>query len=326
MVRAGPRRWFRRGERFGPWGYVRGGGTVRRYWRLEARAGLAGDPSRHLLSVEGVGGIERRAEDEFFGIGNDTDEDSVSDFELKRYSFGGQVGVHASSNLGIELGAGWSETETGPGLDDRVSNVVDSLAPRFDEKNRYVAFGGSAGWGLGTPHSLQRRGLWVKVGYRWHDSRTDGAANFGRFQASGGVELPFDYRRRSVAVTLYYVSVRPRGGGELPFYELSNLGGTRTLPSFRSQRFRERDAILGKLEYRYRVWTISDNTVGVDAALFLNAGMVARSVSDEFRLKELHESYGLALRLITTDSAAGRLAFAHGEEGFRVTFSFGPTF
>ena len=144
-----------------------------------------------------------------------------------------------------------------------------------------------------------------------------------RVTASAGIDLPFDRRIRSLALAIFYESLRPSGDGEVAFYRLPKLGGRRTLPSFRSDRFRDRDLIVGQAEYRYRLWDDPRGRAGLDASFFLYGGMVARSLSSEFRFNRLEKSYGVALSLLAQTGELARLSLGLGGELTTVRFTFG---
>ncbi len=313
------------------WAFVKGGGTVKEYWRAQGRVGYGEldveQGEGPAFGVQALGVAEQRAEDEFFGIGRESSEDDRSDFELDRYEVGGEVAFIPARHVGLAVNGGWMRDEAKPGNDDRRPNVESIFAPAgipgFEEEQDYFFIGASAAWRVGFPHALERGGRWASVGYQWNESDTDGAADFGRFRASAGIDLPFDHRIRSLYLAIFYESLRPDGDGEVAFYRLPKLGGRGTLPSFRSDRFRDRDLILGQAEYRYRVWDDPRGNSGLDASLFLYGGMVAQSLNSEYRFNDLEESYGVALSLITQTAELARLSLALGGERTRVRFTFG---
>ena len=162
----------------------------------------------------------------------------------------------------------------------------------------------------------------MTLGYRWNPSETDGPPHFGKLTAGAGIDIPFDHGIRSLNLAISYESLRPRGDGEVAFYYLPALGGPRTLPAYRARRFRDRDALLGQAEYRYRLWDGPGGRMGVDATIFAYGGMVAQSMSDEFSFDALHPDFCLALRLLSTERPIAYLSVSAGDEGVRVHFTF----
>ncbi len=313
------------------WANVHGGATVKQYRRAQARIGYGPAGVEHVegpaFGVHALGLAEHRAEDEFFGIGRNSRKEARSDFDLDRYQVGGLFAVIPTSHLELEVSGGWERSEAGQGNDDRIPDIDSTFAPQeipgFDVEEDYFSIGASAAWRVGYPHAMERGGHWASVGYRWNQSDTDGAADFGRFTASAGIDLPFDHRIRSLALSIYYESLRPNGDGEVAFYRLPALGGATNLPSYRADRFRDRDLILGQAEYRYRLWDDSRGRSALDASFFLYGGMVARRLSSEFSFDRLQESYGFALSLLTETSRLAHLALALGGERTTVRLTFG---
>ncbi len=313
------------------WAFLKGGGSVKNYWRAQARVGYGAldveQAEGPAFGVGAFGSAEHRPEDEFFGIGRESREEDRSDFQLDRYEVGGELAFIPARHLGLAVNGGWMRRQAEAGQDDRLPDVDSTFAPAeipgFDEEQDYFFVGASAAWRVGFPHALERGGRWASVGYRWNQSDTDGAADFGRFRASAGIDLPFDHRIRSLYLAISYESLRPDGDGEVAFYRLPALGGATNLPSYRADRFRDRDLILGQAEYRYRLWDDSRGRSALDASFFLYGGMVARRLSSEFRFDRLQESYGFALSLLTEASRLAHLALALGGERTTIRLTFG---
>jgi hypothetical protein len=312
-----------------PWGYVRGGATFKGYWRITARAGYGLEAvapgGAHAFGTHAFGWIEDRPEDEYYGIGNDSQEDDRSNYQLKRATVGATLGFAATRDIAITIDLDWSRSEAGPGKNPTLPSV-DSIfgpveIPGFGDLDRYLSFGGSAEWRNGY-RGLLPGGRWLRLGLSWNESYSDGAADFAQIEAAAGADIPFDHERRSLTLALLYQTVRPSGAGEISFYRLPTLGGSSTLPAYRTGRFRDRDLILGRAEYSYRIWLNPTYTSALVASIFLYGGMVAEDLWDEFAFDQLWPSYGIALATRSTGGSGARLEFAGGKEGLRVNFTF----
>ncbi len=307
--------WWPRGasQRFA---LLQGGVTQRGYWLAQLRAG-AGTGEASVRA-------EERAQDMFFGIGNGTREDDWTDYRLHRISAGARLSARPAGSVRMHAAFEWSRTSTSAGSDASHPNIDSALTaaarPGFGITYQAVTVSGGLEYRAGAPHAIERRGSWLAAEYRWTASRTSGVADFGVWRAGAGFELPFDYHRRSIVLALSLESLRPTSSGLVPFYMLPGLGGARTLPSFRSDRFRDRDALLGVLEYRYRVWSEPDDRVWVDAVLFTDAGIVAPRVFDALSTARVHESTGLAIAVVGHGAALGRVGLSKGSDGWGITF------
>lgn len=331
------------------WGFARGGITVPGYWGLDLTLGYSGAEPRQIpgrprgtattrpprsatASRFGVLGFVRtayRAQDNYYGMGIDSRQEDRADYDLERDLVGGEAYFRINPQLTLDLDGRWERDQAGGGRDDDLPDVDDTFPgdqiPGFGRQENQTVFGGYLEWRTGAPHTTQRRNRWIDVGYHWNESSTEGAADFGHFSGSAGLEIPLARRRLSFFFALEYESVRPSGEGEISFYELPALGGKGQLPAFRAFRFRDRDLLVGKAEYRWRVWSEPRDTMWLDAALVLYGGTVAHDMGEEFSFRNVRESYGVNFSLISQENEIGRLEFANGDEGFRVTISFGAT-
>jgi hypothetical protein len=312
-----------------PWAHARGGVTFKGYWRVLVRAGYGpealtpGQPQR--FAANAVGSMNHRHQDEFSGIGYDSREEDRSDYELDQQLVGAELGLAATRSTVLRLSFDWSEVETGPGNNTRLPDV-DSIfepdeVPRFGATDRYISVGGAAEWFKRDPGLLPGQ-RWLHLGLRWNESGAEGAADFAEIEASVGAVIPFHHDTRTLALELGYQTARPSGGGEIPFYRLPTLGGTPSLPAYRTRRFRDRDLILGRVEYSYRIWLSLRETSLLAASIFLHGGMVAHNLTDDFTFGRLRPSLGIALSTLTLTGSGARLEFAGGDEGLRVNFTF----
>ena len=332
-----------------PWGYLRGGITTLEYWGLGLTLGYSGTEPRQALgkpkgiattrpprspdaSRFGVLGFARagfRAQDNYYGIGIDSREDDRSNYSVERDLAGGELYFRITPHLTLDLDGRWERDLAGGGRDDGLPDVDEvfppELIPGFGQEETQVVFGGYLEWRVGMPRTTRRLNRWIDLGYHWNESTTDGAADFGHFSGSAGLEIPLAQRRLSFFFAVEFESVRPSGEGEISFYELPALGGKGQLPAYRAFRFRDRDLLVGKAEYRWRAWSDPLDTMWLDAALVLYGGTVAHSMGQDFRFSNVRESYGVNLALISQETEIGRIEFANGDEGFRVTISFGVT-
>ncbi|UCC73453.1 MAG: hypothetical protein JSV86_02505 [Gemmatimonadota bacterium] len=311
------------------WAHVRGGVTFKGYWRFLVRAGygpealVPGQPQN--FAANAVGSMNHRHQDEFSGIGHDSREEDRSDYELDQQLVGAELGLAATRSTVLRLSSDWSEVETAPGNNARLPDV-DSIfepeeVPRFGATDRYISVGGHAEWFTRDPGLLPGR-RWLRLGLRWNESASEGAADFAEIEASVGAVIPFHHDTRSLALEIGYQTARPSGEGEIPFYRLARLGGTPSAPAYRTGRFRDRDLILGRVEYSYRIWLGPRETSLLAASIFLHGGMVAHNLADDFTFGRLRPSLGIALSTITLTGSGARLEFAGGDEGLRVNFTF----
>lgn len=297
--------------------FVQGGWTYRTYWHAEARAGLRG--------VQTFLRLEERPRDVFFGIGNGTREADWSDYKLRRLAVGMRASRQVARRLRVTATLEWTDVTTGAGTDDSRPNI-DSLfsateRPGFGESHHALSLSAGIDWKAGPRHTAERSGSRLAAQYRWNESRTGGVANSGVLRVAAAVEVPFHRRRRSIALATSLETLRPASTGVVPFYALPTLGGPNALPSFRTERFRGPDAVVGEIEYRQRVWSDRADRLWIDAVLFTTGGVVATRLLDALSSARLHQSTGIAAALITRQATVARFGVSWGADGVGITVS-----
>jgi hypothetical protein len=261
-------------------------------------------------------GFERRPAEPFYGIGNgelvaptgapiDPQRDATAVETYHRYQEA-RVAVVGDARVVDSLhvlGTGaltalrFARSETGAPIDEvyapggltgfmtGVRHAYGELEVRWDTRRRATEW---------EPHDVHAIGsLAAVVAGRIH--RLDGGADFWRY----GVELQHNWR---LARGPRVLTVRLRGTGvtgqrdEVPFTELPSLGGGAVLRGYQYERFRDRVAGFGTIQYQ---WDISHLA---DAYLFTDAGRVFPSL-DALTVHGMRLGYGIGFEL-------------HGQNGF----------
>ena len=96
---------------------------------------------------------------------------------------------------------------------------------------------------------------------------------------------------------------------------MPTLGSATTLRGYADGRFRDRHALLLSGEWRW-----FPNRLGLDMALFVDAGKVAPTRAG-LTLDKLKTDYGIGIRFHSTTATVLRLDLARGQEGWRVVFA-----
>jgi outer membrane protein assembly factor BamA len=121
--------------------------------------------------------------------------------------------------------------------------------------------------------------------------------------------------------------------GDLPFYSLPTLGGSRTLRGFVAGRFRDRSMWHASAEYRFWVltrgfpipFTKALRVERVGLAFFGDTGSVADDWPDLFSSR-VWASAGVGLRVTLERDAPFRVDVGFSTEGVEVTAGFGLSF
>jgi outer membrane translocation and assembly module TamA len=126
------------------------------------------------------------------------------------------------------------------------------------------------------------------------------------------------YRGDRVLVVRGYLEGVTAGRDEIPFTDLPRLGGTELLRGFEPDRFRDRVAAVGSLEYDFPLQGWSG------AYIFVDAGRVAHDLGG-LTPSDLHVGWGGGVELRTDASFLLRAQVAHSRDGTFIGLALDPT-
>jgi hypothetical protein len=309
------------------------GGRFRRNVALSINSGKRFE----RLALESHVEHQRRPQEPFYGIGNADDPDvplvaavdpfvangdaqfrheltravAVADVRLAkslRVRASGAVANHVFAGTGAEnsIDARY-ETADLRGFDGYHA-LYSELELRWDTRRAYDRFepashpstGGLVSAFAGRMHGIDDGSFW-RYG-----------ADVQRFVrlAAGPRVLAFRLHAEGVTGSLE----------DVPFYELPRLGGKDYLRGYVADRFRDRLAIVGSVEYRWDLAKL------YSASLFVDTGRVYHEVSN-LELRDLRVGYGVALEAVSDASFLARISVASSTDGgLFVNLAFDPVF
>jgi hypothetical protein len=144
--------------------------------------------------------------------------------------------------------------------------------PGVDIRPRFAHLFGSAGYDTRLSPDYSRNGRFAEVELHHYHDWNDGLGSFHRVDTSLEQLIPTHGSRGVIGVGLQTFFTFDSGDGTVPFYMMPTLGGGNLLRAFPSYRFRDRDAMLFKGEYRWAVHKM------YDVAGIYEAGIVAPRV------------------------------------------------
>jgi hypothetical protein len=288
-----------------------------------------------LKEVERLSGVESRfdlylsyshrdyPEEDFYGVGIGAAEADRSDFALRDHLVELVTAYHFSPRVGVMARAGVLDTSLGPGRDDSLADV----SARFDERAapgsavspRQVVFTTGLMADLrdepGNPHS----GALLTAAVSRFEDRRGGPFEFTRAAADLRLYLPLGSKRHVIATRALGSLDQPDGGGRVPFYLQSSLGGSHVLRGYPSFRFRDEALVAVSAEYRFEI------IPRLELAAFYDAGQVAPDVSD-FRLSDLRTGWGGGVRLKSRRKVIVRFDVARSREATRYLVKLNSSF
>ena len=286
---------------------------------------------------------------DFFGLGNnDVGPDPASTHEFQEIAAGLTVGWRPWQRVALNFAIGLRQVDirNGNRLDD--CNGV-SPCPYTPE-----AFPGLPGIDGGTINPLAFSLVWntrndvmrPTRGWRFilkivNANQAFSTFKFTRFFIDGGYLRSFNHRRFVVGVRLNGEYIEAKAG-QVPFWEMSELGGQDTLRGFFPHRFVGKARVLlnGELRAKLVAFTFFDLwRVRIDGVLFGDAGRVfidSQDLEDEFQLdssiisriiNDFKYSYGFGLRIALAQALVARIDVGFSEENTGLLYlSFGHTF
>ena len=261
-------------------------------------------------------------QEDFFGLGPDSEKTNRTDFLLDSTSYDGVFGLKISNHTVALFRAGYLETDVGKGTDSRFPNTEDVFdepqAPGLNEELEFirtlsVVFADFRDT-PGNPH----KGFFAGFAHYYFDSRHE-PFDFQRFVIDGRGYLPLGSKQRVLAVRFLTTLDDPKHGHSVPFYLQETLGGSGLLRGFREFRFRDLNTLLLSAEYRWEA------APAWELAVFYDTGKVFADRSD-FNFEDLEDSWGFGTRFKLPESVFMRFDVARSDEGTRFYWTFNSSF
>ena len=270
-----------------------------------------------------VGDYDYKPDRKFYGIGNDSKESDKSYYLLENSSFEAGMLLGKSPLRQFRIVAGLSSISPRRGSNESplLGEVFDEADVPFAHAETQEIFGGVTGDFAWLDDARDPSlGLHGRMEMRHFDGRSQGDPDYNQWHFEGRGYVPVFDKRRVLAVRGVYTGVEPiaKGDDAMPFYRLSISEGPNRFAGFPSQRFRDRQLVLGRIEYRWPIWR------RLNAAALYEIGEVAQTW-DRFQARDVHISYGGGLRVGLSAVSVFRMDFAHSVEGFNVVVRFGSS-
>jgi len=262
-------------------------------------------------------------QEDFFGLGSDSAAENRTSYRLETTEYSGSVGFRPIRKLELGGRGAILNTNVGHGTDLRFPSTEEVFEPEttpgLDRQPHYEYAGGFAKFDS-RDHPLNPRsgGLYEVEGGYYHD-RNLGLYSFRRWRMEVQQYLPFFNERRVIAFRGKLESTDPNSTQQVPFFLMPTVGGSEDLRGYREFRFRDKNALVFNLEYRWEAFS------GLDMALFGDAGNVFQKV-DDIKLNKLKTSYGFGFRFNTEQSVFWRIDFGFSPEGMRSFVKFNHVF
>jgi hypothetical protein len=260
----------------------------------------------------------------FYGIGNGSAEANLTYYLLETSTLESALLLGTSPWRQVRLLGGYSNMS--PGTGSHGSPLLENVfsepdAPYGRTTSDVLWYGVAADFAVVDEVSNPSRGVHGRVDLRQELDQGAGAPDFNQWLVEARAYIPVFAKRRVIAVRGVYTGVDPIGNTSdaLPFYRLATSAGVTSFAGYPTERFRDRELALARIEYRWLVFH-SLSAVGL-----YEVGAVAPTAS-AFRLRDTHESYGGGLRVAASETRVARFEVAKSDEGVHARLVLGVDF
>ena len=262
-------------------------------------------------------------QEDFYGLGNDSDKEDRTDFRLVGPAYEGVGAFRFGNRVGAFIRAGLFQPELRVGKDSAFPNTQelfdDETAPGLEQQPDFFRFATQVFYDYrDLPGDPETGGLFALSLAKYMDRDGD-EFDFYRVAFDARQYIPLWSEQRILAVHFYASLDEESGDSRVPFYLMQTLGGSDTVRGYSDFRFRDKNLFLISTEYRW------EPTPAVELVLFYDMGKVFPERSD-FDFSDLKKGYGFGIRFKSAKSVFLRLDLGHSEEGTSIYLKWSTSF
>ena len=296
--------------------------SVKRYEHLELQVKLPRLANRRFFAEFGAQ-YRNYPEENFWGLGPNSDEGLRTNFRLEDVTISGSGGYRPIDQIRIGATTGYLQANTGPGKDSGSPTVEHFFSPAqvpgLARQPDYLFTGAFVEFNsLDVPHDPREGGFYQ---FRWtnYDDRDFDAFSFRRYELTLHRFFPVFRKRGTVAARGLLSLTDTSPGQQIPFFMQQTVGGSADVRGYGQYRFRDANRVVFNLEYR---WAMVEF---FDLVAFGDAGKVF-SRRDEFGLDDLRGSLGVGGRLKFRGRVLLGFDLGYSPEGLRFWLRGSHTF
>lgn len=257
----------------------------------------------------------------YYGLGMDTQQSDRADFRFQQ-AYAHVTGMwRPSSWFRASATGGFEDYSMKDPTGDRQAvpdAYTDETAPGLGDSPSFLRTDMRMGFDTRTTPGYSRVGSYLGTGLTSYID-SDGRYSFNLVDVEGIQHIP-------ILRETWVISLRTRlqttvdDDDVVPYFLMPALGSSSTLRAYSSRRFRDRHSLLASAEWRW-----IPNRLGMDMALFVDAGKVASRRAD-LSFSRLAHNAGIGLRLHGPSLTVIRVELARGSEGWNTVFSSSAAF
>lgn len=267
----------------------------------------------------------RSSTESFYGLGQRTSLGDRTTYQPEETRLEAALGYHATENIDSRAAFVYQHMNIGNGNREHTGKFKEiftsGAVPGFEGGN-LIGLEATVEHDTRDHEHDSRRGGYRKFRFSYfHD--TDGS-DLHYLAVSGSIAHFFSILsdRRVLALRLTAEKNQELGGGRIPFFNMSRLGGSKNyiqselMRAYRPNRFYDEGLVVLNAEYRYRIYEYG-NMIG-EALALVDVGEVFNEIGN-FRFNELNVSYGGGLNIKFRRKTLISILIAHSDEGLRIS-------
>lgn len=274
-------------------------------------------------SLEGQAGYRRLITQRFFGTGPGSSADDETAYTREEMGGTAAAGIYVADDLRAVLQGRLRKVNV-------LASPLDLPAPEDLFPDTTGLDGDLVGgtklslvWDDRDSIDIPSGGLYGVAGVEIGARNLVGDVSFQRYELEGRAFLSGASHRYVTALRLLgqYVS-----GSDVPFFELSRLGGSSELRGFGEDRFADHGKVLLQIEERIRFYdlTLFDVFTQLEVAPFLDVGKVF-DTHDPF-WTEMRPVGGVGIRLLVPPNVVAAVDIGYGSDGSAIFANLGYPF
>jgi hypothetical protein len=257
---------------------------------------------------------------DFFGVGPQTPADLKTEFDMAQRSYQGSLYRDLADHF---QGGVYAQV-----MNSRSSSAEN--APGFLSNTQILSYGGFLSYDTRDNSAGLTRGIDVygRVAAADGLGHRNGSVDYGWIEKEFDVRgyVPLGSPRTSLVLRSRGQFKTPKGGGgQIPFYDLSWLGGRKFLRGYDSYRFRGNNVLLLSTELQQTVHSMT-SVRGVDVFASADAGQVWGDDNQDFGSRIWYSGLGGGLQYRHSRQLAVRVEIGRSHESARIYWSLSRGF
>lgn len=272
---------------------------------------LFGKPASYSLGAS----FQRKLNDNFYGIGNSSNQDDHSWFGDDYIRIGANVPYELFSGFTVAPHVGMQFTNSMNGSSSPAnivtSNFSSDVLTGFGKWLYYFEPGIRFIYDTRDNLEYTTLGGVRSFSYQYHRALNRDGYNYNQFDLDLREFIPLWRPRQVLILHAGFTFLNASGHNQVPFWQMAVLDSGSPLRGFQSGRFRDLSSMIFNAEYRYPLWKM------IDGAIFYDTGRVFHSIQD-MSLSKIKYSAGAGFSLRIPNLVQLHLYGGYGGEGINI--------